>query len=131
MKKICKVLVVEDHEGIQEVLRESFSAQGYHFSMVTTGAEMRAALASDPAIDIVVIDISLPGGIDGFVLAQEAAAQGLPVILTSGDHSQLPKMEECGHRHILKPFRLAPFLELIDETLKATKAKCERKHSAA
>ncbi len=61
MKKICKVLVVEDHEGIQEVLRESLSAQGYHFSMVTTGAEMRAALASDPAIDIVVIDIVLPG----------------------------------------------------------------------
>jgi hypothetical protein len=40
-------------------------------------------------------------------------------------------MEKSGHRHILKPYRLASLLELIDETLKATKAKCERAPSAA
>jgi DNA-binding NtrC family response regulator len=131
MKKICKVLIVEDNSDIQEVLSETFSAEGYHFALAGTGAEMRAALASDPGIDIAVIDIRLPGSDDGFVLAQEAATRGLPVILTSGDHTRADEMEKSGHRHILKPYRLASLLELIDETLKATKAKCERAPSAA
>jgi DNA-binding NtrC family response regulator len=126
MKKICKVLIVEDNSDIQEVLSETFSAEGYHFALAGTGAEMRAALASDPGIDIAVIDIRLPGDADGFVLAQEVATRGVPVVLTSGDHNRADEMEKSGHRHILKPYRLTSLLELIDETLKATKAKCER-----
>jgi two-component system phosphate regulon response regulator OmpR len=131
MKKICKVLIVEDDESIQQVLSDSFSLEGYHFTLAGTGAEMRTALASDPDIDIVVIDVVLPGGDGGLVLAGEAAARGLPVILTSGDHTRLDQMEKSGHRHILKPFHLSPFLKLIDEVLKAAKANCEREHRAA
>ena len=131
MTKICKVLIVEDDSRIQEVLGFTFSDGGYHFAMARTGAEMRAALASDPGIDIAVIDIRLPGGADGFVLAQEVATRGLPVILISGDHTRAEEMGKSGHRHILKPYRLSSLLELIDETLKATKAKCERAASAA
>jgi DNA-binding NtrC family response regulator len=131
MKKICKVLIVEDDSDLQEVLSFAFSDDGYHFAMARTGAEARTALASDPDIDIAIIDIHLPGSDDGFVLAQEAATRGLPVILTSGDHTRAEEMEKSGHRHILKPYRLASLLELIDETLKATKAKCERAASAA
>src|SRR5260221_14771270 len=102
MKKICKVLIVEDDESIQQVLSDSFSLEGYHFTLAGTGAAMRTALASDPDIDIVVIGLVLPGGAGGLVLAGEAAARGLPGIIPSGQKTRLNPMEKNGHRQILK-----------------------------
>jgi DNA-binding NtrC family response regulator len=125
--KTCNVLVVEDDKDVLEVLSEIFSGEGYHLTLCRTGAEMRAALASDPEIHIAIIDVVLPDASHGIRLAEEVAAQGLPVILTSGDHTRAAEMKESGHRYILKPFRIAELLELIDATLKATGAKCQRK----
>jgi hypothetical protein len=59
------------------------------------------------------------------------ATRGLPVILTSGDHTRADEMEKSGHPHILKPYRLSSLLALVESTLKATKSKCERGQSAA
>src|SRR5438105_2078098 len=125
--KICKVLIVEDDEEIQDLLSETFSDEGYHFTLARTGGEMRAALADDPGIDIAIIDVVLPDASHGIRLAEEVAARGLPVILTSGDHTRRADMVQSGHCYILKPFRLAELLELIDATLKATEARCQRK----
>jgi DNA-binding NtrC family response regulator len=126
MKKICKVLIVEDDSDIRELLSGTFGDQGYRFVMAASAAEMRNALASDPELDIVVVDLHLPGGVDGLVLAKEAAARGLPVIVVTGDHSRLEEIEKSGYRHMMKPYRLSTLLELADETLKAAKAQCER-----
>jgi DNA-binding NtrC family response regulator len=131
MKKICKVLIVEDDSDIRELLSGTFADQGYRFVLAAGATDMRITLASDPDIDIIVVDLHLPGGANGLVLAQEAAAQGLPVIVVSGDHSRLDEIEKSGHRHIMKPYRLSSLLELVDETLRATKAQCERRQSKA
>jgi DNA-binding NtrC family response regulator len=131
LKKICKVLIVEDDSDIRELLSGTFADQGYRFILAANAVEMRAALATDRDIDIVVVDLHLPGGIDGLVLAQEAAAQGLPVIMVSGDHSRVDEIANSGHRHILKPYRISSLLELVAETLEATKAECERRRDSA
>lgn len=125
-KKICKVLVVEDDNGIRELLTDVFESEGYHFVLAKNADEMRAAVASDPGIDIVIIDVRLPGGDGGLILAQEATSRGLPVILTSGDIEQLDSLAKSGRCYIAKPFRLGALLALIEQTLKATHAKCER-----
>ena len=130
-KKICKVLVVEDDSGIRELLSDVFETEGYHFILAANAAEMRAALARDFEIDILIVDVRLPDGEDGLVLAREASSRGLPVILTSGDSAQLGTIATSGHRHIAKPFRISSLLTLIDETLLATKANCERELRAA
>jgi DNA-binding NtrC family response regulator len=129
-KKICKVLVVEDDGGIRELLTDVFESEGYHFALAANADEIRAAMASDSDIDIVIIDVRLPGGDSGLVLAHEAAARGLPVILTSGDLAQLDSLAKSGHRHIAKPFRLGALLALIEETLAATQSNCECEHRA-
>jgi DNA-binding NtrC family response regulator len=130
-KKICKVLVVEDDSGIRELLSDVFESEGYHFVLAANADEMRAVMASDPGIDILIVDVRLPGGDSGLVLAEEAAARGLPVILTSGDHAHFDALAASGHRHIAKPFRLGALLALIEETLAATQSKCEREQRAA
>ena len=53
------------------------------------------------------------------------------MIVVSGDHSRLDEIEKSGHRHIMKPYRLSSLLALVDETLKATKADCERRQKNA
>ena len=125
MPKICKILLVEDHCDIQDLLRELFASEGYRFVIVGDGAAMRDALDRDPAIDAVVIDVLLPGGIDGLTLAREVAARGLPAILVTGDHTQVAKLQASGHRYLLKPFALASFVAMIEELLRKTKAECE------
>jgi DNA-binding NtrC family response regulator len=129
-KKICKVLLVEDDGGIRELLTDVFESEGYHFVLAANAEEMRAAMAGDPDIDILIVDVRLPGGDSGLVLAQEARARGLPVILTSGDRAHLDSLAKSGHRHIAKPFRLAALLALIEDTLTATKVNCERDQRA-
>src|SRR4051794_8369237 len=113
MPKVCKVLIVEDDSEIRGVLAETLAGPGYRFTLTGTAAEMRAALASEPDIDIAVIDVVLPGGSHGIALAHEVAAQGVPVILTSGDHSRAEAIAKSGHRYIMKPFRINSLLELI------------------
>lgn len=126
MAKICKLLLVEDHVDVQNLLRELFASEGYRFIIVSDGGEMRRALDSEPEIDAVIIDILLPGGLDGLTLADEVAGRGLPAILVTGDHTRLDKLEASGHRHILKPFALASFVALVEEVLRETKVQCER-----
>jgi DNA-binding response OmpR family regulator len=124
--KICKVLVVEDNEGVQQVLQDVFGDLGYRFTIVRDGAGMRAALAEDPDFDIVVIDVVLPGGVDGFTLAREADAQGCGVVLSTGNHEQIEALEKSGHRYILKPYRLSTFVKLVDEVLAQSTRRCRR-----
>jgi len=125
-RRICKVLVVEDNEPLQELLETIFEDVGYRFRTVADGAAMRMALAEDPEIDVVVIDVGLPGGEDGFTLGREAAAAGHAVILSTGSHEHEDALETSGHRYILKPYRIAAFLALIEDVLEQARRKCAR-----
>lgn len=131
MSKICKVLLVEDEREIQNLLEELFASEGYRFTIVGDGPSMRQALIDDPAIDIVIIDVLVPGGIDGLTLADEAQARGLPVILVTGDRTRIDELDARGCRYMIKPFTLTAFIELIETTLRETQVSCERDHRAA
>jgi DNA-binding NtrC family response regulator len=128
--RICRVLVVEDDPDIQEMLENTFSDEGYRFAMASDGAEMRRIVA-DGDVDICVIDVTLPRGESGVALAGEVAAQGIGVILVSGNSDHSSVATASGHRFLAKPFRLRLLLDLVDETLTETKATCERKQEAA
>ncbi len=127
MTKICKVLLVEDQMDIRELLREIFASEGFRFVVVSNGQAMRDALTSEPEVDVVVIDVLLPGGVDGLMLAEEVCERGLPVILVTGDHQQIEKLDTAGHRYLLKPFRISAFIKMIDDVLTETQNRCERK----
>ena len=125
--KICRVLIVEDRPEIQELLSEVFADQGFRFAVVTNGAEMREALATGE-VDVAVIDVVLPGGQDGVALANEAAAQGVGVILVTGSHDHFEVVEKSGHRYLFKPFRIHSLLSLADELLRESKVRCRVKN---
>jgi len=60
MPRICKVLIVENDDDVRDLLGDIFHDEGFRFSMVKSGAEMRAALGEDD-YDVAIIDVTQPG----------------------------------------------------------------------
>jgi two-component system OmpR family response regulator len=126
MSRICKVLIVENDDDVRDLLGDIFEDEGFRFSMVKTGAAMRAELDADD-YDIVVIDVTQPGHEDGFSLAQIAREQGCGVILVTGDHRLTERLQVSGQHYLLKPFRVQQLVEVVDKVLAETAAQCIRR----
>jgi CheY-like chemotaxis protein len=73
------------------------------------------ALANDRAIDIVLSDIMMPGGVSGLELAREVKRRHrhLPVILTTGYVEAASRMEEEEFRLLPKPYSLEALAEAL------------------
>jgi DNA-binding NtrC family response regulator len=126
MARVCKVLIVEDDGDVRAVINEMLACEGYEFLMAADAASMRHLLA-DEDVDIVIVDVVLPGGESGLRLAQELTDRGYGVILVTGHHQHFDTVEQSGHRYLLKPFRMNSLLELVDQVLRETQARCETK----
>jgi len=124
--KICKVLIVEDNDDVRLLMEEVFDAEGYLIRTARNGSEMHALIAAEPDFDMLVIDVSLPGSDNGLDLADAMAARGYSVILVSGDHLQVERMDQSGYPYLLKPFSVRSLIELIDQLLQAAAVECER-----
>ena len=126
MPRICKVLIVENNDAVRNLLANVFHDEGYRFSIVETGAEMREALDDDD-YDVALIDVTQPGHEDGIALAQIAREQGCAPILVTGDHRHLERLDTSGQDYLLKPFRVQQLIELVDKILVETAAQCVRR----
>jgi two-component system OmpR family response regulator len=122
--RICKILVVEDDDGVRSLLGDVLDLAGYDFTLVDGAAEMRAALDAEE-FDVAIIDVSLRGGENGFVLGELAEGKGCRVILTTGDPGQRARLEMSGRRHLIKPFHMQTLTELVDQVLTESAALCE------
>lgn len=80
------LLVVDDEEGLLELACESLQAQGYRVLTANNGRQALQILAQEPEISLLFSDIVMPGGVNGYELAEQATAKrpGLKVLLTSG-----------------------------------------------
>jgi DNA-binding NtrC family response regulator len=120
------VLIVDDEEAVRETLSEALDFHGYR---VLTAASVQEAedikeRVGVGAIHVVVADIHLTPGPDvraGYALAQRwrALHPQLPFILMSGDSSNqdLPDIRSGAMRFLVKPFRIAAFLDAIRDAL--------------
>lgn len=126
MTRICKVLIVENDDDVRRLLAEVIEDEGYHFSTVKNGAEMREALDDDD-FEVAIIDVTLPGGEDGFALAPIARQQGCGTILVTGDHQHMQRLADSGEHYLLKPFRIRELIAIVDRVLVEMAAQCVRR----
>jgi DNA-binding response OmpR family regulator len=78
-----RVLIVEDEQHLAEGLRFNLEAEGYDADVVDTGERALHRLQDDAApVDLVVLDVMLPGK-DGFTVVSElrAARNFVPVLI--------------------------------------------------
>jgi two-component system, OmpR family, response regulator len=122
MARICRILVVEDNDGVRDLLQGLFDEQGYEIAVVAGGQEMRQALARE-SFDVALIDVTLPGADDGFALAEVAGKEGCGIILVTGDIRHFDRLRDSGFSYLLKPFRIEQVLTLVEELIRQADCK--------
>ena len=80
------VLAVDDELDLLELARQYLEDLGYTVMMATSADQAMLVLAEQPSIDLLFSDVVMPGGMNGYELAEKACVLNpqLKVLLTSG-----------------------------------------------
>jgi DNA-binding NtrC family response regulator len=111
----CRILIVEDEEDLRELMLLTLEDADCAARGARTLAE-GLSLAISETFDVVLADLSLPGG-GGQALLHELRVQGCatPVVFTSGDPDRLAEAARAtGCRTLAKPFVLDHLLKIVD-----------------
>ncbi len=117
------LLVVEDEAHIASGLRFNLEADGHTVLIAETGEAALQLVAADPSrVDLVVLDIMLPG-IDGFTVAARMRARGsvTPILmLTARGRAEdvLRGFEAGADDYLPKPFDLTILIARINALLR-------------
>jgi CheY-like chemotaxis protein len=113
-----RILLVEDNAQVAEVARSVMSERGH--SVVSTGSAPEAlhVLNSGQPFDLILSDLVMPGGMNGFDLAQRVRSRwpALPVLLATGYSDQASRALKEGFPLISKPYEPAALLLAIERT---------------
>ncbi len=118
-----KILVVEDQEAVRAVACGFLEDFGYNVIEAGDGFEALAKLQENPDVDLMFSDVVMPGGMNGFDLAQAAQSMrpDLKVVHTSGYpkgamvHQDEPRFKEGFI--IMKPYRREDLQKIIKDAL--------------
>jgi CheY-like chemotaxis protein len=109
IKRMFKVLIIDDDPAIRAVCREVLEKQGYAVSEAESGREGLDALAKTPA-DLVLMDVMLPD-FDGFQVTERIRADrsmaDIPIIFISARGQTSDKVRALklgGDDYMVKPF---------------------------
>jgi two-component system OmpR family response regulator len=118
------ILVVDDDPDIRTLLADYLQRNGYRVSSLPDGRELLAFLEQH-AIDLVVLDVMMPG-IDGLQLCRELRAKSrMPVLMLSArgeDVDRIIGLEMGADDYVAKPFHPRELLARI----RAILARSER-----
>ena len=116
------ILVVDDEVGLLDLAEETLKKQGYEVVTATNGNEALERLQEHTDIDFLFSDVVMPGGINGYQLAEKALdiSSSLKVLLTSGFTSTkgLPeKTTRTNFELLQKPYSQIDMLKHIGDML--------------
>ncbi len=119
-----KILIVDDEQNVLRAFQEILTTRG-HEVVAVRGAEEAMRLLKGAGVDLVILDICLPGmsGLDA--LAQIRAIQPvLPVIVMTGQGTTDTAIEATkrgAFDYLLKPFDPAEMIRTIVKALEAAR----------
>ncbi|MGA9382210.1 MAG: response regulator, partial [Phormidium sp.] len=122
MKKNIKLLIVEDELIAAENISRNLKQQGYEIvGLVSTGEEaIKEAIANHP--DLILMDIMLPGDIDGIKAAYIIRTQlQIPIVYMTAyaDNDTLEKAKHTEpYGYLVKPFKPQDVITTIEIALK-------------
>lgn len=118
--KRIRILVVDDHPEMAEMIADDLCQRGYEGWAVSTGPEALHLLRTEH-LDALVSDLRMPE-VDGLSLLRASVALDprRPVILMTAYGSIDTAMEasECGSwQYLIKPFRMDVLARLLEGAL--------------
>lgn len=108
------VLIVDDDENIRNALERYLGQHGHSVSVAGDAGQMDAALAREP-IDVIVLDVMLPGE-DGLSICRRLADSDVPILVLSalGDATdRIIGLELGAADYLAKPFEPRELLARI------------------
>jgi DNA-binding response OmpR family regulator len=116
------LIVVEDEQFQRETLVDFLNDNGYRAVGVESGAALRKLVEKDPPA-LVLLDLRLPGGEDGFALArflrERSRRVGIIMVTASGDAiDQVVGLETGADDYIAKPYEARALLARIKAVLR-------------
>jgi DNA-binding response OmpR family regulator len=115
-----RVLIVEDDEGIRDMLKYNLTAAGFSVQEASDGASgLRTARTSRP--DLVLLDLMLPG-MSGFDFCRALRKSSrVPIIIITAKDSEVDKivgLELGADDYITKPFSIREVLARVHAVLR-------------
>ncbi|WP_198516476.1 response regulator [Herbaspirillum huttiense] len=118
------ILVVDDDRDIRTLLAEYLDSNGLRTLTATNGSEMRRVL-EESRVDLIVLDLTLPGE-DGLTLCRNLRAQSnVPVIMLTARGEPLDRilgLEMGADDYLAKPFEPRELFARIRSVLRRTQA---------
>ncbi len=122
----AKILIMDDEEGIREPIAEILRAHGFRVETAESGERalelFKKALEENDPFDLVILDLTVPGGMGGKELLPKLRElhPRVKAIVASG-YSSDPVMEHYEdygfNGAIIKPFAVKDLLQLVQRVL--------------
>jgi two-component system cell cycle sensor histidine kinase/response regulator CckA len=126
VERVKRILVMDDEEIVGDIAKQMLVYLGYDVMLAQDGREAlslyKAHLDHHDRFDVVIMDLSIPGGMGGKETVQEILAvdPGAKVVVSSG-YSNDPIMVNCKafgfSSAIAKPFDMKSLKSVIEELL--------------
>jgi len=102
-----KILIIEDEESIRMALEDDFRLEDYDVEVASNGIE-GLAKAENPDIDLIILDIMLPG-MNGFDICKKLRSEGIktPIIMLTARGQEIDRvvgLEIGADDYVTKPF---------------------------
>ena len=119
------ILIVDDHREIRDLVSRALTKEGFRVSAAADGRAMRKALA-DGRIDLVLLDLMLPGE-DGLSLCRAMRAESnIPIIMLTAKGDEVDRvigLEMGADDYLPKPFGSRELLARIKAVLRRSHDK--------
>ena len=130
-----RILIVDDEEVLRDVLDAVLRREGFEVAMAASGEEALSILDEDDNIDLVILDIMLPGisGIDT-LRSIRVSNPSLPVIIITAFSSidgAIEAMKHGAFHYIPKPFKNEEVILTVNKALEQRRLSHENERLKA
>jgi PAS domain S-box-containing protein len=120
-----QILVVDDDDEVRAIAVRQLTSLGYRVIAAPGGAEALDLLAHVPDVDLLFVDVMMPGGMNGRECAERAKTMrpGLKILFASGYFEgalvQRGEIDESAE-FLVKPYRKKDLAAKVQQVLKET-----------
>lgn len=121
MNRVSRVVVVEDSDVIRAAVGSALRSRGHRVKLLADGTDLESVLVQGRP-DVVILDVMLPGGRDGFELlkvVRRLSRTGV-IMLSARDEveSRVRGLIEGADDYISKPFTMSELLARVESLLR-------------